>query len=225
MGTKKGIVLGLMLCATVFAGRALAEPSYLVYPSTPAVFRFDASRYEVVFPGHTAFDASFAIGGQMLWDRVEQRIPVELYRAPGLVGFEVSPTGYNEYLTMANDFDVIVDGFGTSPRTLGSLCLRFWPEPANTYVQVFVDGITTGSLTAPLEPVEVSTNLGNGYYADTGVHRVSWVGAAGVQIVAFSDKDANGAFDGVPLYRIIARDQAVAVEAKTWGGVKAMYRR
>lgn len=225
MGTKEGIVLGLLLSATALAGRAHAEPSYLVYPSSPAAFRYDANRYEVVHQGDARFDGAYAIAGQMLWDRAQQRIPLELYRAPLLTGFEVSPTGRNEFVTFATDFDVIVDGFGTEPRTLGSLCLRFWPVPSSSYVQVFVDGSLAGSLTAELAPVEVRTSLGNGFYADTGVHRLSWVGAAGIEIIAFSDKDANRAFDGVAEYRIIARDNAVPVESKTWGGVKALYRR
>lgn len=225
MGTKKGIVLGLLLSTAGFIGRAHAEPSYLVYPSSPAVFRYDASRYEVVSPGSPGYDPNFAIGGQMLWDRREQRIPVELYRAPVIMGFEVSPEGRNEFVTMATDFDVIVDGFGTTPRTLGSLCLRFWPVPVNSYVQVYVDGALTGSLTTELEPVEVQTQIGDGFYADTGVHRISWVGAAGIEIIAFSDKDADRVFDGVAEYRIMARDSAVPVESKTWGGVKALYRR
>ena len=225
MGTKKGIVLGLLLSAAAIPGRANAEPSYLVYPSTPAVFRYDPARYELASPGHPKFDAAYAISGEMLWDRVEQRIPVELYRAPVITGFQVSPTGHNEFVTMATDFDVIVDGFGTAPRTLGSLCLRFWPEPHSSFVQVFVDGALAGASTALLAPVEVRTDVGNGYYADTGVHRISWVGAAGIEIIAFSDKNADHAFDGTPLFRIVARDNAVAVEATTWGSVKALYRR
>ena len=225
MGTNKGIVLGLLLSTTVFAGRTHAEPAYLVYPSSPAVFRYDATRYELLFAGNPKFDPTFAIGGGMLWDQVEQRIPVELYRAPIITSFQVSPSGVNEYVTYANDFDVIVDGFGTMPRTLGSLRLRFWPEPPSASVQVFLDGGAISTLTTHLAPVEVQTQIGNGFYADTGVHRVAWLGASGIEIVAFSDKNDNGAFDGVPRFRIVARDNAVGVESTTWGGVKALYRR
>jgi hypothetical protein len=224
MGTKKGIVLGLILFATASAVRVHAEPSYLIYPSSPAVFRFDAGRYELVSSGDTRFDPAYAIGGQMLWDRSESRIPVEFYRAPVITAFEVSTSGYNEYVTLSNNFDVIVDGFGTSPRTLGSLCLRFWPEPASSFVQVFIDGSAISSLTSSLESIEVQTNIGNGFYADTGVHRFTWVGSTGLEIIAFSDKNANHAFEGVAQYRIVARDNVVSAESKTWGGVKALYR-
>jgi hypothetical protein len=225
MGTKKGIVLGLVLCATAFAGRVHAEPSYLIYPSSPAVFRFDTGRYELVYPGDSRFDPAYQVGGRMLWDRAESRVPVEIYRAPVITGFEASTSGYNEFLTLANDFDVIVDGFGTSPRTLGSLCLRFWPQPPSALVQVFIDGAPMSALTSPLAAIEVQTNIGNGFYADTGVHRFTWVGSTGLEIIAFSDKNANEAFEGAPQFRIVAQDNVVSVEAKTWGGVKALYRK
>jgi hypothetical protein len=75
-GTKKGIVLAPFLVG--FASLAFAEPSYLIYPNAPAVFRFDASRYELVLPGDPKFDSNFAVGNQMLWDRVEGRVPVDL---------------------------------------------------------------------------------------------------------------------------------------------------
>jgi hypothetical protein len=155
---------------------------------------------------------------------MDQRVPVELYRAPVITSFQPSTSGVNEFVTYANNFDVIIDGFGTTPRTLGSLCLRFWPEPSSALMQVFVDGNPIEALTAPLASVEVLTSIGNGFYADTAVHRLSWVGATGIEIVAFSDKNANRAFDGVPRFRIVALDNVVGVEAKTWGGVKALYR-
>ena len=226
MGTKKGIVLGLIIFAAAVGtgGRSSAEPSYLVYPSTAAIFRFDPARYELVLPGDTRFDAAYAVGGEMLWDKNESRIPVEIYRAPIITGFDVSPTRQNEFVTVGNNFEVIVDGFAASPRTLGNLCLRFWPAPPSNIIQVFVDGAAVTSATLGLEPVEVQTAIGNGFYADTGTHLVTWVGAAGVEIIAFSDKNANRSFEGNANFRIIAQDNVVATESKTWGGIKALYR-
>ena len=224
MGTKKGIVLGFLITAAAIAGRADAEPSYLIYPSSPAVFRFDTSRYELVSAGDPRFDSKYIVAGQMLWDRVQNRIPVELYRAPVITAFEPSSSGRNEFVTVGNNFDVIVDGFGTGPRTLGNLCLRFWPAPPSNLVQVFVDGQPATAATLALAPVDVHTAVGNGFYADTGVYHLTWVGASGIEIVAFSDKNANRAFDGTPVYRIVAQDNVVSVQNRTWGGVKALYR-
>ena len=99
MSTKKGIVLALFLM--VFASLAFAEPSYLIYPNAPAVFRYDTHRYELLSPGDPKFDSDYSIGNHMLWDRVEGRVPVEIYGAPSIIGFEPSPTGMNEFVTSA----------------------------------------------------------------------------------------------------------------------------
>jgi hypothetical protein len=224
MGAIKGVVLGLLIVATVLSGRAQAEPSYLLYPSTPAVFHYDASRYEIVTSGHPKYDASFAIANVMLWDRIEQRVPVEIYRAPFLTGFEMSTAGRNEFVTYGNDFDVIVDGFNDSPRIMGNLCLRFWPESTAPYVQVFVDGVSIPSLTIGLSALTVSTAIPGGFYADVDAHTVSWAGSPGLEIIAFSDKDGNSAFEGTASYRIRALSASVPVQETTWGSVKALFR-
>jgi len=223
MSTKKGIVLGVLLVA-VTSGVVLAEPSYLVYPSSPAVFRYDTGRFELLTSGSPNFDESFSIAGKMLWDRVEQRVPIEIYRAPELTGFEPSGSGHNEFATFSTDFDVIVDGFGEVPRTLGNLCLRFWPEPSGSFLQMVVNGQPLSQFTVELPPVEVVTPLAGGYYADVGVYSLTWLGATRLRILAFSDKDANGAFDGTPIYEIVAYDLAVSVEETTWGKLKSLYR-
>jgi hypothetical protein len=222
-GTNKGIVLALFLM--VFASLAFAEPSYLIYPNAPAVFRYDANRYELLSPGDPKFDPDYAIGNQMLWDRVDGRVPVEIYRAPSITSFEESPDGMNEFLIVGNDFETVVDGFGPSPRTIGGLCIRFWPEPTQAYVQVTVDGSPCSGLTHGLPALEVSTAMGDGYFADTSRFMLTWIGAKELRVIAFSDKNADRAFDGTPLFSIVARDETVGVSTTTWGQIKAMYQR
>jgi len=222
-GTNKGIVLALSL-GLAQAGVALAEPSYLIYPSSPTVFRFDVNHYELIHAGQPKFDSGYAIANEMLWDCIGERVPIEVYRAPHLVGFEPSSSGINEFVTYSNQFDIVVDGFGVGSRTLGNLCLRFWPDPARTAAILSLDGLTTDRLTIPLPSLEVTTPLANGYYSDTRSHAFSWVGAPAMQIIVFSDKDADGAFAGTPTCRIVANDAAVPVSEATWGRVKALYR-
>jgi hypothetical protein len=224
LGTKKGIVLALGL-GLAQAGSAIAEPSYLVYPaSVPTVFRYDVGRYEVVGPDQAKFDPQFAVGNYMLWDKAEERVPVEVYGAPQLAGFE--PTvGTSEFVTYNDAFDLIVDGFGPGPRTIGNLCLRFWPYSAGNTSSITVDGVVTGALTVRLPDLEVTTPLENGYYAGTSLHHVSWTGGQAMEIVAFSDKDNDGGFQGTPAYRIVSRHTPVATESTSWGRVKALYRR
>jgi hypothetical protein len=224
LSTKKGIVLALFL-AVVRSGSAGAEPSYLIYPDAPTVFHYDTSRYELVAPGDPKFDSGYAIGNQMLWDRVAGRLPVEVYRAPQLVGFEPSTSGVSEFVVYRIEFDVVIDGFGDSPRTIGNLCLRFWPQPAHANVTLNVGGQVTNRLTVPLPSLEVSTPLGSEFYSDTQTHTLSWVGATSMRIIAFSDKNANGSFDGTVAFAIVTRDATVPVSTSTWGNIKALYRR
>jgi hypothetical protein len=223
MSTKKGIVLALGL-AVLQAGSALAEPSYLIYPANvPTVFRYDVSRYELVGPGQEKFDPSYAVGNQMLWDRVEQRVPMEIYGAPQLIGFE--PTvGTNDFVTYLGEFDVIIDGFGPGPRTIGNLCLRFWPYSVRGAAVLIIDGVPTSNVCIPLPAIEVTTPARDGFYAGSSMHHVSWTGAAAMEIVAFSDKDGDSAYQGTPAYRIVARYSPVTTESTSWGRVKSLFR-
>lgn len=224
LSTKKGIVLALCL-GLAWAGAAFAEPSYLIYPSVPTVFRYDTSRYEIVGSGDASrYDAAYAIGNYMLWDRVDGRIPYEVYGAPQLVGFEPTTSGTSEFVTYNDEFDLIVDGFGSQPYTIGNLYLRFWPYPATNSAVLTVDGNTTDHLTVPLASLDVNTLVQDGFYSNVRVHHVSWSGASAMEIVAFSDKDGDGRFTGMPAYRIVARYTAVATQPTTWGRVKALYR-
>jgi hypothetical protein len=221
--TKKGVVLALVWLAPV-ATTTAAEPSYLVYPLAPAVFRYDSARYEVLTGSDPRFHLGYAIGNQMLWDRVENRVPIEIYRAPDLVGFEPSSNGASEYVTYRNDFDVIIDGFGPAPRRLGSLCLRVWPAPASSQTQIRVNGLPLQGWTVPLQPLDVVTPVAPDYYADTRSVAFSWMGASAMRVIAFSDKDGDGAFQGTPQFGIVAFNATVPVANTTWGRVKALYR-
>lgn len=220
LSTKTGIVLALGLLQ---AGAAVAEPSYLVYPANvPTLFRYDVSRYEVIGSGQDKFDPQYAVGNYMLWDRVDGRVPVEIYGANQLTGFE--PTvGTSEFVVYNDNFDVVIDGFGPGPRTIGNLCLRFWPY-SSTGTQINIDGVPVAGVTASLPALEVSITLPGGYYSGTALHHVSWTGAQAMEIVAFSDKTGDGGFQGTPLYRIVSRLSPVAVESTSWGKVKALYR-
>jgi len=223
MSTKRGIVLALGL-AFVQAGSAMAEPSHLIYPANvPTLFRYDVNRYEVVGSDQDKFDPSYAVGNYMLWDRVEGRVPVEIYGAPQLMGFEPT-SGMSEYVTYMDDFDLIIDGFGVGPRTLGNLCMRFWPYQSSGATGLTIDGVSRSESTVRVPALEVATPVDNGYYAGSRLHHVSWTGAAAMEIVVFSDKNNDGAFQGTPAYRIVARHSPVATEHTSWGKIKALYR-
>ena len=223
MSTKRGVVLALCL-AFCQAGSAIAEPSHLIYPANvPTVFRYDVNRYEVVGSDQDKFDPAYAVGNFMLWDRIEGRVPVEIYGAPQLQGFE-PVVGMSEYVTYMDDFDLIIDGFGPGPRTLGNLCIRFWPYESHGTPGLTIDGVSGNALTVRIPALEVATPVDNGYYAGSRMHRVSWTGAAAMEIVVFSDKNNDGAYQGTPAYRIVAKHSPVATEQTSWGKIKSLYR-
>jgi hypothetical protein len=221
LSTQKGIVLALCL-GLAQAGTAFAEPSYLIYPSVPTVFRYDTSRYEVVGSGDAPGPTRLAIRSYMLWDRVEGRIPYEVYGAPQLVGFEPATDGTSRVQTSNGDFDLVVDGLRfAAHRRQSLLALLAYPSATPCLT---VDGVTTDDLTVPLLPFEVNTPVQDGYYSNTRVHHVSWRGGSAMEIVAFSDKDGDRRYTGTPLYRIVAHVNPVATQPTTWGSVKALYR-
>lgn len=226
MGTKKGIVLALLWLSlgSSSAVAEVAEPSYLIYPSSAAVFRYDSGRYQLLTSSDPKYQESYSVGGQMLWDREENRVPFEVYRAPDLIGFEPSPNGNSEFVTFRNQFEVIVDGFASVPHTLGSLYLRFWPEPASAVVQIEVDALPLQHWTTPLPTLEVVTPVSPGYYADTRAVVCSWTGATVMRVMAFSDKNGDGAFQGTPRFGILALNAVVPVAPTTWGRIKSLYR-
>ena len=223
LSTKKGIVLALCL-GFAQAGAVIAEPSYLIYPANvPTVFRYDTGRYDLIGTGQDKFDPQYAVGNYMRWDRIANRVPVEVYGAPQLLGFE--PTaGPSEYLVYTDNFDVVVDGYGPSPRTIGNLCFRFWPYVTNGAAVFNIDGTETMQLTVPMGSLEVSQLLDDGYYGGKTTHHVSWTGAQALELVAFSDKDGDLGYRGTPLFRIVSRLAPVAVESTSWGRVKSLYR-
>jgi hypothetical protein len=125
---------------------------------------------------------------------------------------------------VGNDLEIVIDGFGPAPRTIGGLCVAFLPEPNQAYVQMEIDGRLITGLTHALPTLEVSNAAGGGYYADTSRFVLSWIGASSIRIVAFSDKNADRTFDGSPRYTVIVHDAVVPVASTTWGRIKAMYR-
>jgi hypothetical protein len=216
------LVLGGVLSSFVVCIHA--EPALLVYPSTVATFRYDPARYQLLLPSDPNYDPAYSVGGSVLWDKVEQRIPVEVYRAPNLVGFEPSADGRNEFVTMSNDFYLIVDGFFHCPRQLSNLYVRFIPDPPQSTALIIMNGQPIDYYIEPIPGFAVSTPVGDGWYADTQQFRVRWSAATGIRITAWGDKDGDGIYsDGKPLFGVYVRDNSVPVKTKTWGGVKSLY--
>jgi len=227
MGTKKGIVL-LYLAALIVAVGAgpprAGEPLLLVYPQQPVVFRYDHGRYELVTAGDPKFNLVYSVSSTMLWDRIDERIPCEIYRAPQLTGFAPSPYAMNEYVLTQSSADVVVDGFSDFARTYANLYMRFIPVPSTSFVEISIDGQPVDGLVVRLSDLQVVTDLGDGHFSDTMLKHLVWSGAAGLRIVVYSDKDNDGLYSGgKPLYSILLEENTVSTQPASWGAVKALY--
>jgi hypothetical protein len=216
------VLFSLTVCV-VMAASASAEPCLLAYPSSQTVFRYDPQRYEVVGPSNSKFDPTYALGGQMLWDRVAGRVAYEVYRAPGLSGFQRSASGKSAFKHTGNRSLLVIDGFSESPRYLSDIYVQFTPKPISSVVTITVDGNPVIGLRHVITSLPVTTPVGDGFYSDIVVLNVEWVGALEMEIVVYADRNGNRIFDGEPVFNILMEDASVPAENTTWGGIKAIY--
>jgi hypothetical protein len=231
ISTTKGIVLKV-ICGLAVAGAlplvvfasTEAEPDLLVYPNVPAEFRFNPAEYEVMSAAHPQFDPDYQIGGVSLWDKLEQRVAYEVFRAPQLTGFSSSSSGHNEFVLMTNEFNVIVDGFCSYPRFLGKVYVRFYPDPPQSTAMIELGGEIIDGLIQPINPIDVRDQTPDGFYSNTRNVHIRWSGSVGIRITAYADKNNNRVLDqGNPKWSIYVEDNSVPVANTSWGAIKAMY--
>jgi hypothetical protein len=231
IGTNKGIVLKLCFIQVLAVALTVAvsapvraEPDLLVYPNVATEFRFNPAEFQVITSGHPEFDPNYQVGGVSLWDKVEHRIAYEVFRAPGLTGFSSSPSGYNEFVLMTNEFNLIVDGFCEYPRYLGKVYVRFAPDPPHATALIELGGSEIDYLIQPVKPIDVQDETPEGFYSNASIVHVRWSGAVGIRITAYGDKNNNRVCDsGFPRWSIYVEDNSVPVENTTWGALKAKY--
>jgi hypothetical protein len=227
--TNKGIVLKLLCCLAVAGALPVAasagdEPDLLVYPNVPAEFRYNPAEYLTISAGQPKFDPDFQVGGVTLWDKVENRIAYEVFRAPQLTGFSSSPNGQNHFVLMTNEFKVIIDGFCSHPRYLGKIYLRFIPDPPSSTAIIEMAGEVIDDLIQPIRSIDVQEETPDGFFSNSRNVHVLWSGAVGIRIVAYADKNNNRVFDGgTPRWSIYVEDNSVPVDNTSWGAIKAMY--
>jgi hypothetical protein len=214
-----GVLLGIPVTAVATAG----EPCLLAYPTGQTVFRFDPVRYEVVGSNSSKYNPAYEVAGQTLWDRVEERVAVEIYQAPGLYGFEESTDSRSEYHQLGSRGTLIVDGFSASPRQYSDIIVQFTPRPAEAQVSINVNGSPVVGLRHVIPYLVVSTPNGDGYYSDAVVLTVDWSGTLEMEVMVYADRNGNRIFDGEPIYRLLMEDHSVPTENATWGSIKSLY--
>ncbi len=218
-------ILAVLLTLFLLAPAAvLADPCLLVYPLDVVVFRYDPLTYEVVSPSDPGFDPAYAVSGEVLWNVAERRIATEIYRAPGLVGFETSYDGKSEFFTVGNKTKICVDGFSEYPRQLNDIVVEFVPFPVNSSPDVYVNGERIDGLRYVIPRMVVSTETEDGFYSDTFTFNLRWLGSQFIGIIVYADKNANRVFDGEPCYSVMMEDWTVPTATKTWGSIKELYK-
>jgi len=216
------VVVSLIL-ALAPGWAAASEPCVLAYPLDFVVFQYNAARYDVISSSHPDYDPSYEVSGLMLWDITANRVAAEVYRAPGLYGFEPSLSGQNEFFTAGNITTIRLDGFSEVPRQLNDIYVEFRPYPFNSTPEVYINDERIDGLRYHIPRLVVSTPTGDGFYSDVIDIDVKWVGAQTMTIIVFADKNGNRVLDGDPIYRIVMEDLTVPTENKTWGSIKSLY--
>jgi len=220
------LINAVVLLVVLSAARPLAaagDVALLVYPLNHVIFRYAEDAYTIVEPVDPQYDPSYGVAGHMLWNRAEQRVALEAYRAPGLTGFEKSSSGRSEFYTAANSAWICVDGFSKTPRQLNDIIVEFVPYPSSASPEIYIDGARLQGLRYVIPRLVVSTPAGDGYYADVEYFGLRWLGALFLRVVVYADKNGNSVFDGEPSFSILMEDLTVPTETKTWGGIKALY--
>ncbi|MBP2680287.1 MAG: hypothetical protein H6Q78_150 [Candidatus Krumholzibacteriota bacterium] len=214
-----------VLLVLVAAGpaSALTDVGLLVYPAKHVTFRYDPGDYEVKQPADPMFDPAFAVAGFMLWNRPENRVAFEVYRAQSIAGFEMSANGRSEYYTLGNMASICIDGFSEYPRQLSNICVEFQPYPPTSAPVIYIDGVRIEGLRHYIPSLSIATPAGNGFYSDRATFHLRWLGAQYVRIIAYADKNGNRVFDGEPTVSTFMEDLTIPTEERTWGSVKALY--
>jgi hypothetical protein len=213
----------LVVLVVLGQGAALADVGLLVYPAKYVTFRYDPADYEVKQPADPNFDPAYAVSGSMLWNRPENRVAFEVYRAQFISGFETSATGRNEYYMAGNLATICVDGFSEYPRQLNDIYVEFQPFPPTSSPNIFVDGVRVVGLRYYIPQLVIATPAGNGFYSDRLQFQLRWLGAQYVRIIVYADKNGNRVFDGEPSVSFLMEDLTVPTQERTWGGIKSLY--
>ncbi|UCH83464.1 MAG: hypothetical protein JSW50_13555 [Candidatus Latescibacterota bacterium] len=221
------VTVVLFLC--VGMSPAHADPCLMVYPESGCYYHYDPAEYYTVGFGDPLYDPMYDRGGQVLIDINTDEIALDVYQAPGLLGF-VMDVENQGYFTIGTEFDLIVDGYNNEPIVYTNVLLVFdriepeWCEP-----NIWVDGnpvMYDADLGwyYPIGALDVSTPLPHGNsYSDTVTHSIMWEVCYGMRIYAFSDENHNLIRDGGECFSAFSHDTTVPTKESTWGAVKALF--
>ncbi len=209
-------------------GFAFAEPCLMVYPQGPSIYHYSSAEEYVVGPGEPGYDAAFDRGGQVLLDVNDGSVPLEIYQAPGLVGFELDEDQQGWFFT-GTTMTLIVDGWSNQPTTYSNITVVFDALAASCAPNITVNGqpvtpVGSGRSIFVIGDLQVQTPTANGNnYSDTVSMVLDWSACAQIDIWAFADENSDGIRQGQECKTAFSKNTTVPVEAGSWGGLKALF--
>jgi hypothetical protein len=197
----------------------------VVYPDGPCVYHYDPAIYYTVGPGDPLYNPLYDRGGRELLRIGTNDVDLSIYQAPQLMGF-VADVNDQGYYFDGTEFDLIIDGFSTTPTTYVNILVIFDKAvPTGCVPQIWVEGTPLVGGIYHLGDLVVSTPTPYGNnYSDVVVRHVEWRGCYGVHCWAFSDANYNGKKDGGECFTAYSHDLMIPVEEHSWGSIKALYR-
>jgi hypothetical protein len=211
-------------CMLVLAGAVLACPCLVSYPGSPCTYHFNPAKYYTVGPGNPLYNPLYDRGGRVLIAVGTNTIDLSVYEAPQITGF-VADTNDDGYFFEGSQFDLVIDGFASTPTTFVNVLMTFdIPQPVGCVPQITVDGEPVTGTTWPVGDLVVRTPTPDGRnYSGVTRHHVAWTGCVGLHVWAFSDPDHVGIRTHECL-AVYSHNEIVPVQAATWSAVKSLYR-
>lgn len=206
-----------------------ADPCLIVYPDGATIYHYEAAEYYTVGPGDPLYDPVYDRGGEVLIDALTDEIALNIYQAPGLVGFVLDNVDQGYFIAF-NPFNLIVDGFANTPTTYANILLVFdLILPSGCVPIITVDGnpvlFDPGlGYYWPIGDLVVSTPTPTGgNYSDTATFAINALGCIGYRVYAFADENFNLVRDGGECFSAFSHDVTVPAHDRTWGAVKSLF--
>ncbi|MCZ6767011.1 MAG: hypothetical protein O7D32_08760 [bacterium] len=224
-----GLVCIFVMVVMLTPTPVLADVCLVVYPDGATIYHYEAAEYYTVGPGNPLYDPLFDRGGEVLIDINTDEIALDVYEAPGLVGFVLDNENQGYFIAFP-DYDLVVDGFSNTPTTYTNIILVFDTILPDGCVPVItVDGnpvlFDPGlGFYWPIGDLVVSTPTPTGgNFSDTVTHAISVSGCIGYRVYAFADDNFNLVRDGGECFTAFSHDLTVPAHDRTWGAVKSFF--
>ena len=135
------ILVSLLFGAMLLPVTASADRCLVVYPEALSRYHYDVNEYYTVTYGNPLYNPIYDRGGEVLISFGDNKIALDIYQAPNLIGFRPSMNGQEGYFSIGNQLNLIIDGFYRQPTTFENIILVFESDPTWCSPALSVDGV------------------------------------------------------------------------------------